>query len=173
MSKILEILLKYQFPVAILTKSSLVLRDIDLLKKFKDITVGVTITSFDEKMRKDFEPGGVSPKRRVEVLKTLNKNKIKTYVHIGPIMPGFTDLPKIFSSLGKIVDEVWLESLNTTGANWRGVERVLKQKYPKLLPLYKELFFSDKKKEYIKNLRKEIFELGKEYKIKTYFFVHR
>lgn len=171
---ILEILLEHQFPVSILTKSPLILRDTDLFKKFKDIIVGVSITSLDDdKMRRNFEPGAAVPKMRFNILKTLYKNKIKTYAHIGPIMPYFTNLPKIFSALNKIVDEMWLESLNTTGANWRGAERVLKLKYPKLFPMYKELFFTSKKKEYIENLRKDILELGKKHKIKTYFFVHR
>jgi len=72
-------------------------------------------------MRKNFEPGAATPKERINVLKILHKNKIKTYAHIGPIMPYFTDLPKMFSVLNNIVDEIWLESLNTTDANWRGV----------------------------------------------------
>lgn len=52
--KCLEILLQNQFPVDILTKSPLVLRDLDLIKKFKDIEVGVTITTNDDKIRKVF-----------------------------------------------------------------------------------------------------------------------
>jgi hypothetical protein len=87
-------------------------------------------------------------------------------------MPYFTDLPKMFSVLNNIVNEIWLESLNTTDANWRGVGKVLKKKYPELLSKYKEIFFG-KKKEYINRLRKEISELGKKHKIKTYFFIHK
>ncbi|MBM4136400.1 MAG: radical SAM protein, partial [Nitrospira sp.] len=52
----LEELLPYQFPVEILTKSPLVLRDMDIIKKFRDIEVGITITTDDERIRKIFEP---------------------------------------------------------------------------------------------------------------------
>lgn len=171
--KLLELVLKYQFPVSVLTKSSLVLRDVDLFKKFRKIVVGLTITTLDDKASKLFEPNSITSNQRIKILKKLNSNKIKTYAHIGPILPFFTDLPRIFSILSKVVDEVWLESLNTTDSNWAGVENVLKEKYPELLPKYREIFFTNEKIQYIKELRKEIANLGKQYKIKTYFFVHK
>jgi len=83
----LEILLQSQFPVDILTKSPLVLRDIDLIKKFKDIEVGITITTNDEKMQKIFEPNAPSIIARIRTLKTLHDNRIKTYAFIGPVLP--------------------------------------------------------------------------------------
>lgn len=169
--KILEILLEHQFPVAILTKSTLVLRDIDLFKKFDDITVGVSISSLAESI-KDFEPVAALPKERIKILQTLHKNKINTYAHIGPILPGFTDLPKIFEAIKEIVSDIWLESFNTTGENWTGVEKILKRKYPELLPKYKETFFTKEKESYLGELKREISNLSKEYKIKTQFFVH-
>ena len=52
----LEVLLPHQFSVDILTKSPLVLRDLDLLKKFKEMEVGITITTDDDEIRKIFEP---------------------------------------------------------------------------------------------------------------------
>lgn len=171
--RILEILLKHQFPVSILTKSSLVLRDIDLFKKFDKITVGLTITSLDDVVSKNFEPNSIPSSSRIRILRKLNRNEIKTYAHIGPIFPFFTDLPKIFSILNKTVNEIWLESLNTTGANWTGVEHVLKSKYPELLEEYKEIFFTKKNEEYINELRKQITVLGEQYGIKTYFFNHK
>jgi DNA repair photolyase len=170
--KILEILSKHQFPVSVLTKSPLVLRDIDLFKKFKDITVGLTITTLDNAASKNFEPNTIPSTSRIKILKKLHDNKIKTYAHVGPILPFFTDPPKIFSMLNKTVDTMWLESLNTTGANWAGVEKVLKNKYPQLLPKYREIFFTKQKIQYVNELRKEISNLSKQHKIKTYFFVH-
>jgi len=169
--KILKIILERQFPVAILTKSTLVLRDIDIFKKFNDITVGVSISSLDENI-KDFEPVAASPKERIKILQTLHKNKINTYAHIGPILPGFTDLPKIFAALKGIVNDTWLESFNTKGENWTGVAKILKRKYPELLPKYEEIFFTKKKEPYLTDLKKEISNLSKKYNIETKFFVH-
>jgi DNA repair photolyase len=53
---VLGVLLKYDFSISILTKSDLVIRDIDLLKQFSDCEVGLTITTLDEQIAKDFEP---------------------------------------------------------------------------------------------------------------------
>ena len=83
----LEILLQNQFPVDILTKSPLVLRDTDLIKKFKDIEVGITITTNDEKMQKIFEPNAPSIMARIRTLKALHDKGINTYAFIGPVLP--------------------------------------------------------------------------------------
>ena len=61
----LEVLLAYQFPVSILTKSSLVLRDLDLIKRFKEMEVGITITTDDDKIREIFEPNAPSIETRI------------------------------------------------------------------------------------------------------------
>lgn len=87
--KCLEILLQHQhrFSVDILTKSPLVLRDIDLIKRFKDIYVGITITTDDEGMRKVFEPNAPPISARINTLRKLHENGIETYAFIGPILP--------------------------------------------------------------------------------------
>ncbi len=83
----LEVLLPYHLPVDILTKSPLVLRDIDLIKNFKDIEVGITITTDNEEIRKAFEPHAPSIASRIQAIKTLHRNGIKTYAFIGPLLP--------------------------------------------------------------------------------------
>ncbi len=83
----LEVLVAYQFPVNILTKSSLVLRDLDLLQGFEEIEVGITITTDNEKIREIFEPNAPSIESRIHALKELTENGIKTYAFIGPLLP--------------------------------------------------------------------------------------
>jgi DNA repair photolyase len=83
----LEVLLDFQFPVSILTKSSLVLRDLDLIKNFKEIEVGITITTDDDKIREIFEPNAPSIESRIHALKELSQNGVKTYAFIGPLLP--------------------------------------------------------------------------------------
>ncbi len=83
----LEVLLASQFPVSILTKSPLVLRDLDLIKKFKEIEVGVTITTDDDKIRGIFEPNAPPIPTRIHTLKELSENGIKTYAFVGPLLP--------------------------------------------------------------------------------------
>lgn len=83
----LEILLHYQIPVSILTKSPLVLRDIYLIKQFNNIDVGITITTDRDDIRKIFEPGAPPIQARIDTLKQLHQQGIKTWVFVGPMLP--------------------------------------------------------------------------------------
>lgn len=87
----LEQLSRYDFPVSIQTKSSLVLKDRDWLGRFADVEVGVTITTMDEAMRRRFEPFSSPSERRVETLRLLNEAGIRTWAFIGPILPSTTE----------------------------------------------------------------------------------
>ena len=108
----LEALLQYQFPVDILTKSPLVLRDTDLIKKFKDIEVGITITTNDEKMQKIFEPNAPSIIARIRTLKTLHDNRIKTYAFIGPVLP--MNPEALSEKINPHIDSIIIDRMNYT-----------------------------------------------------------
>lgn len=110
----LEIFLENQWPVTIQTKSSLVLRDIEILEKFKDIEVGFSITTADEKIRKLFEPGASPIKERIHALDVLHSWGIRTFVMIAPILPGAEGL--IEELPGKI-DYILIDRLNYFYAN--------------------------------------------------------
>lgn len=86
----LEQLLKKDFPVSIQTKSSLVLRDLDLLKRFTQADVGITVTTLDDEARRLYEPFSSPPERRIEALRRLAKEGVKTWAFVGPILPGAT-----------------------------------------------------------------------------------
>jgi len=79
----LKELLEKQFPVNIQTKSKLVLRDLDLLTEFKEIEVGFTITTSDEKIAKLFEPGASSVSERLKALEKLRTSGIKPSLSSG------------------------------------------------------------------------------------------
>ena len=85
--QIIELLISNELPFTILTKSNLVLRDLDLFKGYKWCRVGVTVTSFDELFRKELEPFTANYNKRIEVLSTLKLNGINTYLSGEPIMP--------------------------------------------------------------------------------------
>jgi len=158
---ILEILIKHDFPVAILTKSSLITRDIDLFRQFSYCEAGLTITTLDKKIAKDFEPFASSPEQRVRALEELHKNGIQTYCFIGPILPHLTDLKAIFDAIKGKVNFVMAESLNMKCGNWQYLEKVLKSKYPDLLPIYQKRF----SQEYWDEIEKELKRLSDKYKI--------
>lgn len=108
--KCLKLLLNYQFPVSILTKSSLVERDIDIFSDFEDCEVGITITTDNDHFRKIFEPHASSIETRLKTLERFKKSRIKTYVFIGPMLPMKAEV--LANSLKGLVNEVIIDKLN-------------------------------------------------------------
>ena len=113
--KCLEILIKNGWPLTVQTKSPLVLRDIELLKKAGDAEVGFTITTADEKVRKIFEPSVPTIAKRVEALDILHSAGISTFVMVAPLLPGAEGLVDMLK--GK-VDHVLIDRLNYHYADW-------------------------------------------------------
>ena len=120
--KCLEVLLEHQFPVDILTKSPLVLRDLDLIKEFKDIEVGVTVTTNDEKIRKVFEPKAPSITARINTLKKLHNNGINTYVFIGPVLP--MNPEALLENINPHVDSIIIDRMNYTSKTLKIYKRM-------------------------------------------------
>jgi len=170
--KILEVLKNYKNPVEILTKSDLVLRDIDLFKKFKEIDVNFTVNTLDEKWKKLVEPNSPSISQRFEAIKKLASEGIEVCAMMGPYWPIFTDAEALLKEFKKIgVRHVFTESFNTIGGNWTGVEKVLRKHYPKILPKMREILFNEKKfYEFYSEAQKKIKELSRKYKIPVTIF---
>jgi DNA repair photolyase len=86
----LERLARHDWPVCILTKSDLVVRDLDLIEALTEVEVGFTITSMDEHQRRLLEPGAPPVGRRLAAMRMLSDSGIPTYAFIGPIFPTST-----------------------------------------------------------------------------------
>jgi DNA repair photolyase len=97
------------------TKSPLVLRDIETLKRADTAEVGFTITTADERMRRLFEPGAPPSSKRIEALADLHSEGIRTFAMVAPILPGAEGL--VGALKGK-VDHVILDRLNYHYADW-------------------------------------------------------
>jgi len=82
----LEVLVRFGFPILIVTKSSMVVRDIDILRR-GDIVVSITITTVSGEVARRLEPGAPSPEERLKAVKILLENRIKTTVRIDPLIP--------------------------------------------------------------------------------------
>jgi DNA repair photolyase len=106
----LEALLEAQFSVNLLTRSPLCLRDIDLLKQFKNIEVGFSVTTHDERIKKILEPYSPTIHSRVKALETLRREKIPTYAFIGPMLP--LEPKPLVAMLDGLVDEVLIDRMN-------------------------------------------------------------
>lgn len=92
--KCLEIIEKYGFGVTVITKSNLILRDLDILKRINEkskCVVQITLTTYDDKLCKKIEPAVCTTGERFEVLKIMRNNGIPTVVWMTPILPFIND----------------------------------------------------------------------------------
>lgn len=106
----LDILALYQFPVQILTKSPLVVRDIDIISQIKDVEVGLTITTDRERVRRIFEPSAPPIPARIDALKKLHQAGISTYVFIGPLLP--MDPDSLAEQIRPYADSILIDRMN-------------------------------------------------------------
>ena len=160
----LELLLAADFPVSILTKSSLVLRDIDLIRKLSKSEVGLTMVTLDEDVARNFEPKASSIKERLETLRTLSSSGIETYAFIGPVLPYVTEesLEELIARLAKTpVKRILVDRLNIKAGNWRTIKKTLSEHYPNLIPKFEEALF--KQSHYYERLKPDIGELCKKH----------
>ena len=94
----LQILKASGFSASIQTKSSLVRRDLEIIKGGK-FELGLTINSLDDGFRRLFEPGASPPEERVAALNDASSLGIATWIFYGPIVPGYNDSPENVSAV--------------------------------------------------------------------------
>ncbi len=111
----LAILADQGWPVTVQTKSPLVLRDLDILKRATDAEVGFTITTADEKVRRIFEPGAPPIAKRVEALGILHDAGISTFVMVAPLLPHAEALATMLKGR---VDRALIDKYNYHYADW-------------------------------------------------------
>lgn len=139
--------------VSILTKSDLVLRDIDLFRKLSRVSVGLTVTSTDDGVSRFFETYAPSSSRRIAALAQLNKEGIKTYAFIGPLLPHFVAkedaLDHLMAAIAKSGSrDVFVEHLNLSSYIRNRLMEEMKGKEKGIA----EKFYSSQSKEYREEL---------------------
>lgn len=116
--KCIEIIDKYNFGFTLITKSDLVLRDLDLLKKINEKTkcvVQMTITTFDDELCRILEPNVCVTSRRIEVLNILHENNIPTIVWMTPILPFINDNEENIMNILKACKKAGVYGIMTFG----------------------------------------------------------
>ncbi|MCD4811773.1 radical SAM protein [bacterium] len=149
MPKILKLMIKYENPICICTKSDLILRDIELIKELSEKTVvniASSIAFKEEKKRKKFEPYSPPTIKRFNMLERIKKEtKAGTGILMMPIFPYITDdvesLEYIFKNAKETgIDFVLPAILNLKGDTKEKVFKFLKKEYPLLLPKYERMY---------------------------------
>ncbi len=168
---ILRILLEYQFPVMVQTKSDLILRDLDLLRDFDDCEVGFTIVSTDEDLCRIFEPRASPVHKRLSALTKLKEAGVETYAFLGPLLPYLSEegIGELLDKLSQIVGRVILDRLNIKSGNLRPIRQAVINFNPELLSLFESTLTPSS--EYYKKLKDDVSDLCKERGI-TYEFCY-
>uniref|UniRef100_A0A7V0Z6M5 Radical SAM protein n=1 Tax=candidate division WOR-3 bacterium TaxID=2052148 RepID=A0A7V0Z6M5_UNCW3 len=168
----LEIMRYFQHSVSILTKSSLILRDVDLLIRIKDIEVGFTISIINPEIKDLFEPSSSSVQERFAALKILSQNRIKTWVFVAPILPFISDSEEDLIELIRLAqtsgaENITFDSLNPYPKVWNNVLHIVKEKFPEKIKHYS--YYYHNKMQYETNIKKKILGIGKLFSIKIDF----
>jgi len=156
-----RLLLEAGFRLNVLTKSKLVLRDMDLFTG-KDVSVGVTITSADPVVAKLWEPGASPVAARVEVVKRAKAAGLKTTMMFGPLLPAISDTPESLRALFTLareadVDRIWTDALNPRPRVWPAVRELLDRHHPELVEHYRRILFEeDFRDRYVEGLNQRI-----------------
>jgi DNA repair photolyase len=139
MRKCLEILSQQDCEIQIITKSSLVTRDIDLLRNVPSM-VSLTITTDNYNIAKLIEPHAPSPSERLKAVKILIQKEIPTSVRVDPIIPFVNDNPesliKALASIG--VKHVTGSTYKVKLDNWQRISKAMPKTAEKLKSLYFE-----------------------------------
>ena len=176
MPQILKLLIKYKTPAIISTKSTLVLRDFDLIDELSRITyinIAATITTMDESVRKKIEPGGAPSAERFAMLKEFRKTNASIGLHVMPIIPYITDSRENMEALCVNARDCGADYMLPGTLYLRGATRNVffdsmrknfPEEFPKLQAMYKTGAAS---KEYKDHLYEMVNELRKQYGISS------
>jgi DNA repair photolyase len=128
----LEALAERQFPVSVLTRSPLCVRDVDVFRRLEEVSVGLSIGTDDERIRRLLEPRAPPILARVAALRTLRREGIASYLFAGPLLP--MDPARFVEMIGDAADEVLVDRLNYPGKvaglyRRAGLERYLEDEW--------------------------------------------
>src|SRR3989440_4367657 len=148
MQEIWEALRDADTPCSVLTKSPLLLRDLDLMRDLAEqvgFTANLSVPTLDEKAWRATEPHTPHPRKRLEAVAELNRAGIPTGVLIAPVMPGITDAPEQVEPILELAAEAGAKSVGGVALHLRGEVRGiffdwLRSQRPDLVPRYEALY---------------------------------
>lgn len=156
----LEEIKGYDVKISITTRSDLILRDLDLIKSFKDARVCWSINTLDDTFRRDMDYS-VSIERRIAAMKKFHEAGVRTTCFISPIFPGITNVEEIILAVKDLCNLIWLENLNLRGEYRPRIMNYIKEKHPELVPLYDEIY-NKKSRRYREEQAKAIAQFCKQ-----------
>jgi len=134
---------RYPGPVAVLTKSPMVLRDIDLFSQLPDFEAGLTVTSGEDEISRWLEVHAPPPLKRIEALRALSEAGIRTYAFVGPLVPHFVERTELLEDLfARLADagvrRVYVEHLNAKAYIRKRLDAVIARQPEQVRAAYAE-----------------------------------
>jgi DNA repair photolyase len=148
MPGILAALRDFGNPFSILTKGTLILRDIDLLvaaARITDVGIAMSVGSVDDALWRTVEPGTPSPRRRLDAVSKLSDAGFAVSVLMAPVLPGLTDTDEQVDATVRAIAAAGAASITPIALHLRPGAREwylawLGRHHPHLLPRYRELY---------------------------------
>jgi len=148
MRGIIRALIDYRNPFSILTKGTLILRDLDLLveaAKVADVATAFSIGTVDEEVWRTTEPGTPHPRRRLEAVAALNDAGIPCGILMAPILPGISDRPEQLRAVVEAAIDTGATHVSPIMLHLRpGVKEEfmpwLEEHHPDLVPRYQRMY---------------------------------
>ena len=164
----LETLVEYGFKgtVSVLTKSDLVLRDVDIFKKIKHSDIGMTITATNDSISRYFEKYAPPASMRLKAMKKLNELGLHTYVFIGPLLPHFVAKPKELDELFRAIPitgnkDIYVEHINLSSYILERLRREMKNIDKNIL----KTFYQSQDRSYREKLNEIVMRLVRKYNL--------
>jgi DNA repair photolyase len=168
--KILKKLVGLQPHLDLMTKSDLVVRDIDLFKQFKNCIIALSLSTLDDKIRRRWEPLASSVDQRINALKELHQSGVQTALFISPIFPIITDWKKLVAKTKSFADEYWFENLNLYPSVKDNVYRFLEENRPELVERYRDIYSNES--NYWQSEEEEIEDFCRRNKVRGRIYFH-
>ena len=148
MPRIIEVLTERRNPFSILTKGTLILRDLELLQRARDVagvSTAFSIGTVDEQAWRRSEPGTPHPRARLEAVAALNEAGVPCSVLVAPILPGITDAPAQLHAVISAAIDAGATQISPILLHLRpGIREQylpwLEEHYPDLVPRYREMY---------------------------------
>src|SRR3989449_4122598 len=146
--QVLETLLAADTPVNIVTRSTMVVRDVDLLTQLAEgpgAMVCFSVATMDTDVAREIEPDVPPPIRRLEALRSLAQAGVPVAVLLAPVLPGITDHPKQLAAVVEAAKEhgassLWTNALHLGDVTRQAFFQYLEQRRPELIPQYERLY---------------------------------
>jgi DNA repair photolyase len=193
--KALELILHYRFPLHVITRSDLILRDWDLLRKIeenaivpddlksqlKGLIVTFSFNTLDDSTAKIFEPGATAPSKRLDIFQRFGYAGFNTGISLMPLLPFITDKGSDLENYFRIFKACGAKYLMPSTLTLFGKEksdskqqifRAIEKHYPELMPKYKKFFdLSDYMPKYYNDaFAKKMKELSLKYSLPDRIF---